>query len=112
MNVNLARVDLVSIRLALLCAELGSLSAAAKSVHCSLSTGSTRLSMLEETLGTPLFVRDHRGLHPTPACKDFVQHAQAILRHVELLIDATSDHAAARPSPLPSRSSYLERLAA
>jgi DNA-binding transcriptional LysR family regulator len=83
MDINLARFDLVSIRLAVLCAELGSLSAAAKEVHCSLSTGSYRLSTLEDTLGKPLFMRDRRGLQATAAGELFVRHAKAILRSIE-----------------------------
>lgn len=85
MDANLARFDLVSIRLAVLCAELGSLSAASKRVHCSISTGSYRLSALEETLGKRLFTRDYRGLHTTEAGELFVQHGKAILQHVELM---------------------------
>jgi DNA-binding transcriptional LysR family regulator len=85
MNLNLARFDLVSIRMAVLCAELGSLSAAARQVHCSLSTGSYRLSMLENTLGVALFNRDSRGMHTTAAGEHFLPHARAILQHVELM---------------------------
>jgi DNA-binding transcriptional LysR family regulator len=82
-SVNLARLDLVSVRLAVLCAELGSLSAAARRIHCSLSTASYRLSALEETFGTELFTRDYHGLHTTEAGERFVHHAKAILEHVE-----------------------------
>lgn len=85
MDINLARFDLVSIRLAVLCAEFGSLSAASKHVHCSISTSSYRLSGLEETLGRRLFTRDHRGLHTTEAGELFVQHGRTILKHVDLL---------------------------
>ncbi len=82
---NLARFDLVSIRLGVMCAELGSLSAAAKSVHCSTSTASYRLSVLEESFGTALFTRDHRGLHTTQAGALFVLHAKSILDQLELM---------------------------
>jgi molybdenum-dependent DNA-binding transcriptional regulator ModE len=84
-NANLARFDLVSIRLAVYCAELGSLSAAAKRAHCSLSTSSYRLSALEHALGRPLFMRDYRGLRTTDAGDLFVRHASTILRQVELM---------------------------
>lgn len=82
MNLNLARFDLVSIRLAVVCAELGSLSAAARHVHCSLATASIRVRALEDALGVPLFSRDHRGLHTTAAGEVFVLHAAAILEHL------------------------------
>src|SRR5205085_1976287 len=85
MNLNLARFDLVSIRMAVLCAELGSLSAAARQVHCSLSTGSYRLAMLEDSLGAPLFTRDRRGMRMTAAGERFLLHARAILQQVELM---------------------------
>lgn len=62
---NLARIDLVSLRLVVRCVELGSLSAAAQSAHLSVSGASSRLSRLEETLGTALFRRHWRGLAPT-----------------------------------------------
>ena len=85
MDINLARFDLVTIRLAVLCAESGSLSAAAKLAHCSISAGSQRLAALEAALGKPLFVRDHRGLHPTQAGDLFVHHARIILGDLEVL---------------------------
>lgn len=82
---NPARFDLVAVRLAVLCDELGSLSAAARRIHCSLSTASYRLSCLEDSFGTRLFNRDRRGLHATHAGELFVQHGRAILEHVELM---------------------------
>ncbi len=85
MDFNIARFDLVTMRLAVLCAESGSLSAASKRAHCSISAGSQRLSALEATLGKPLFIRDHRGLHPTDAGELFVAHARVILNQLEVL---------------------------
>lgn len=76
---NLAGIDFVSLRLVVLCAELGSLSTAAKHAHISLSCASHRLSTAEEVVGGRLFERGHRGLHPTRAGAIFVTHAQAIL---------------------------------
>jgi len=84
-NFNPARFDLVAVRLAVLCAELGSLSAAAQRVHCSLSTASYRLSMLEDSFGARLFTRERRGLNATQAGQLFVRHGRAILEHVELM---------------------------
>lgn len=81
--INLARFDLVSMRLAVLCAELGSLSAASRQLHCSLSAGSYRLCLLEQALGLPLFMRDHRGLHLTDDGQWFVQEARTILALIE-----------------------------
>lgn len=82
---NIARFDLVSIRLAVICADSGSLSAAVKVAHCSISAGSERISALEEVLGAPLFIRDHRGLRPTPVGEVFVRHARLLLGQLEVL---------------------------
>ncbi|MEP6876899.1 MAG: LysR family transcriptional regulator [Burkholderiales bacterium] len=82
---NLARFDLVSIRLAVLCAEWGSLSVAARSANMSKSNASHRLSNLEIGVGTQLFLRDHRGLHPTEAGSAFVAHGRAILQRIDQL---------------------------
>lgn len=79
-RMNLAGIDFVSLRLVVLCAELGSLSIAAKRAHMSLSCASHRLSTAEELFGARLFERDHRGLHPTRGGAMFVSHARAILR--------------------------------
>jgi len=78
-SVNLAGLDFLSLRLVVLCAELGSLSGAAKHAHMSLSCASHRLSTAEEHLGIRLFYRDHLGLHVTAAGAVFVPHAQTIL---------------------------------
>jgi DNA-binding transcriptional LysR family regulator len=85
MGINIARLDLVSIRLVVLCAELGSLSAAARRAHCSVSAASQRLSAIEKAVGATLFTRDHKGLRLTESGHLFVQHACVILRHLELL---------------------------
>jgi DNA-binding transcriptional LysR family regulator len=85
MDMNIARFDLVSIRLAILCAESGSLSAATRLAHCSVSTGSERLTALEDAFGKALFVRDHRGLRLTQAGGVFLRHARVLLQNLEIL---------------------------
>jgi DNA-binding transcriptional LysR family regulator len=82
---NLARFDLVSIKLIVLCVDCGSLSIAAKQAHMSLSSASHRLAKLEATIGASLFRRDHRGLRPTPAGALFAAHGRAILQSVDEL---------------------------
>lgn len=61
---NLARFDLISIRLVVLCAERGSLAAVAKLAHMSKSAASHRLANLELCFGQQLFHRDHRRATP------------------------------------------------
>lgn len=65
-HLNLQRLDLASVRLVVLCAELGSLSEAAKRSHLSVSGASHRLKAFEEAMGFDVFVRHRRGLRLTP----------------------------------------------
>lgn len=82
---NLARFDLVSIRLAVACAQSGSLTAAAREAHLALAAASRRVRDLEEALGEPLFKRHARGLASTPAGRVFVRHGLALLQRLEQL---------------------------
>lgn len=80
---NLARFDLVSIRLAVACAQTGSLTAAARNSHLALAAASRRIRELESALGDTLFERHTRGLLPTPAGRVFVKHGLALLQTME-----------------------------
>jgi DNA-binding transcriptional LysR family regulator len=82
---NLARFDLVSIRLAVACAQAGSLTAAARDSHLALAAASRRIRELEDALGGPLFERHARGLEPTAAGRVFVKHGVALLQTMEQL---------------------------
>jgi molybdenum-dependent DNA-binding transcriptional regulator ModE len=78
--INLAGIDLVSIRLVVHCAETGSLSAAARRGNMTLSCASHRLSRLEDFFKVRLFERDYRGLHLTHAGAVFVAYANPVLQ--------------------------------
>ena len=82
---NLARFDLVSIRLAVACFQTGSLSAAARDSHLALAAASRRIKALENALGDALFERHARGLLPTPAGRVFVKHGLTLLQTMEHL---------------------------
>lgn len=82
---NLARVDLVSLRLVVTCCDLGSISAAAGKCHLSVMGASERLRRLEDSLGKTLFHRHRRGLEPTAAGHVAVQWARLILAAVDSL---------------------------
>lgn len=82
---NLARFDLVSIRLAVACFQTGSLSAAARDSHLALAAASRRIKELESALGDALFERHARGLLPTPAGRVFVKHGLTLLQTMEQL---------------------------
>ena len=56
MSYNLARFDLVSIRLAMACAQTGSLTVAARGSHLALGAASRRIRELEDALGDTLLL--------------------------------------------------------
>jgi DNA-binding transcriptional LysR family regulator len=85
MAFNPARFDLVSIRLAVACAQTGSLTAGARETHLALGAASRRIRELEDTAGGPLFERHARGLRPTAAGRVFVRHGLALLQTLEQL---------------------------
>jgi molybdate transport repressor ModE-like protein len=82
---NLARFDLVSIRLAVACAQTGSLTAAAREAHLALAAASRRIRELEDAVGEALFERHARGLEPTAAGRVFVRHGVTLLQTMEQL---------------------------
>lgn len=82
---NLARFDLVSVRLAVACAQTGSLSAAARDSHLALAAASRRIKELENALDVALFERHARGLRATPAGEVFVKHGLNLLQSMEQL---------------------------
>jgi DNA-binding transcriptional LysR family regulator len=88
---NLARFDLVSIRLVALCAQRGSLSAAARELHLAIAAASRRIKELEDALRTTLFDRHARGITPTAAGLVFVKHALQLLSTMEHLGDELTD---------------------
>lgn len=94
---NLARIDLASIRLVVLCAETGSLSAAARLAHMSVSGASHKLSFLEESLKAKLFERHRRGLSPTRSGQMVASNGRLVLGLLEHLVNSLSSHA-----PLPA----------
>ena len=82
-SLNLARYDLLSIRLAVTCAQQGSLSGAARVCNLALAAASRRLRELEEAVGGPLFERHARGMIVTAAGRAFVKHGLAVLQSVD-----------------------------
>lgn len=88
---NLARFDFVSVRLAVLCAQTGSLTAAARDCNLVLPAASRRIRDLEASIGEPLFERHSRGLHPTPAGRAFLKHGLVLLQEMDLLMEDLSD---------------------
>jgi molybdate transport repressor ModE-like protein len=85
-TINLARLDLVSMRLLLECAERGSISGAAKHCHLSVMGASERLRRLEETLGKVLFYRHRGGLELTDAGSVAATSAKAVMVAMHQLV--------------------------
>lgn len=88
---NLSRLDLTSLRLALACARTGSLTAAAQELHLAPAAASRRLKELEATLGSTLFERHARGLRVTSAGEVMVRHGLALLQNLERLGHEVTD---------------------
>ena len=78
-SLNLARFDLVTFHLIVLCADLGSLCSAAKIAHISKSAASHRITTLEDYIGKKLFHRHHNGLELTDAGALCVERGRKIL---------------------------------
>lgn len=85
-TLNLGRLNLLSLRLVLACAEVGSLSKAAPICHMSTMCASSKLKRLEETLGVAIFYRRRTGLELTQAGCAVAQQAKQILQAVDDLV--------------------------
>lgn len=88
---NLARFDFVSVRLAVACAQRGSLSAAAAECNLAVAAASRRISELEAALGEKLFERHSRGLSPTAAGRAFARRGLTLLQEMDGLVGELSD---------------------
>ncbi len=90
-KLNLSRFDFVSIQLAVLCAQSGSLTAAARACHLVLPAASRRIKDLEGAIGFQLFERHSRGLNVTPAGRVFMRHGLALLQEMQALSRELND---------------------
>jgi DNA-binding transcriptional LysR family regulator len=88
---NLSRIDLISLRLALACARTGQLTAAAQEMHLAPAAASRRLRELESTLGSPLFERHARGLRTSAAGEVLVRHGLDLLQSLERMANEVTD---------------------
>src|ERR1700694_4812301 len=62
----------------------GSFSGAAEAMSYTQSAVSQAIARLEAETGTPLVIRDRKGVRPTAAGATLVEHAEAIFAQVEL----------------------------
>jgi DNA-binding transcriptional LysR family regulator len=72
-------VDLKTLQLLVAVCDHGNIKRAAEQEHIEPSAISKRIAQLEETLGTPLLVRERRGVTPTPAGLTVLEHARSML---------------------------------
>ena len=77
------RFDLTDLRLFLNVQETGSITAGAKRSHMTLASASERIRGMEDTLGVPLLLREHRGVEPTPAGRTLAHHARVVLAQMD-----------------------------
>jgi DNA-binding transcriptional LysR family regulator len=77
------RFDLTDLRLFLNVQETGSITAGAKRSHMTLASASERIRGMEDTLGVPLLLREHRGVAPTPAGRTLAHHARLVLGQMD-----------------------------
>lgn len=68
----------------------GSLSAAARALNLSQPTVRRRIEMLEQSVGTPLFVRSPVGLEPTPTAAAMGEHVRAMALSAEAFMRTAS----------------------
>lgn len=109
---NLARFDLVSIRLAVACAHTGSLTAAARETPLALAAASRRIRELEDALGETLFERHTKGLTPTAAGRVFIKHGITLLQTMEQLGGELTDlrHGIARHIRLAASTAAINQF--
>lgn len=77
------RFDLTDLRLFLHVLEAGTITGGAESTHMTLASASERIRGMEDTLGVPLLLRDHRGVRLTPAGRTLAHHARLVLLQVD-----------------------------
>lgn len=75
--------DLIDLKVFLAVAEEGNLSRGARRCHLAPSSVSLRLKGLEEALGTPLLVRQARGVTLTPAGLVMLEHVRRCVAQLE-----------------------------
>lgn len=87
-------MDILSLRLFLRIAELGTVSAAARDLSLSPASASARLIKLEETIGFRLFNRTTRAISLTTDGAEFLPYAQQVLETLETGLAAVSGQGA------------------
>lgn len=86
-------IDLRLLRSLVAIYEHGSLSRAADQLCCTQAAMSMRLKMLEDKVGSPLFLRLHHKIEPTPLGSELYAKALGVLASYDELISTTRSRA-------------------
>ncbi|CAJ0787659.1 HTH-type transcriptional regulator CynR [Ralstonia psammae] len=89
----IVRFDLTDLRLFLLTAEAGSITAGAERAHLTLASASARIRGMEDTLGVPLLTRNRRGVETTAAGRTLVHHARVVLQQMDRMRGELGEYA-------------------
>jgi len=87
------KLDPVSLRLFVAVMEEGTIAEAATREHIAASAVSKRLSELEQTLQTELFVRSNKGTEPTAAAFALLNLARGVLNDLDGILAQMSEYA-------------------
>jgi DNA-binding transcriptional LysR family regulator len=87
------RLNLYSLQLFVAAVEAGSIAAAAEREFIAASALSKRIAELERVLGTPLLMRQARGVEPTAAGRVLVRGARTLLHEADDLAAKVRDFA-------------------
>src|ERR1700749_3883050 len=80
-----SRLDLADLRLFVTIADAGSITKGAVQASLALASASERLRNIEDEAGTPLLVRQARGVVTTEAGEAMLHHARLILQQQGLM---------------------------
>ncbi len=75
--------DLIDLRLFVAIAEAKNLTRGAERVHLAASSASHRMRVLEASIGTPLLLREPRGVSLTRAGESLLRHARQVFAQLE-----------------------------
>jgi DNA-binding transcriptional LysR family regulator len=78
-------IDLITLRVVVTAADLGSISAASDSLQLAVAAASVRITALEDMLGFRIFERSSRGVQLTPAGHMLVQRSHELLTGADRL---------------------------
>lgn len=88
------RFDLTDLRLFLHVHDTGTITEGASRAHMTLASASERIKGMEATLGTPLLVRNRRGVTMTPAGRTLLHHARMVLQQMAHMQEELSHYSA------------------